>query len=163
MQDSLQNRHVQGKESVAIQEMSYVRHYNAANERLRYNRQTFADAQAREDPQREVDVSDEIDPYLVCRVEQGALECALWQMEQGERAVALFLTEESAQAYRQAAELADWLAVRPSREALLEVLSACHDRGINFAVLDPDQRQARRVFDLGAVLRAARLDGNLSP
>jgi hypothetical protein len=104
-------------------------------------------------------MSDEIEPFLVCRVEDGSLECAVWQLKEGERAVALFLSEASARAYCAGAGLTGRQVIRPGRAGLREVLTACYQAGIRFAVLDPDQHQARRIFDLGAVLKAPDAGG----
>jgi hypothetical protein len=100
-------------------------------------------------------MSDEIEPFLLYRFQEGQFACALWQLEQGEQAVALFLSGESARAYREAAGLAGWSVLRPPRQGLQEVLTACQRAGVRYAVLDPDLRAAKKIFDLDAVLRAA--------
>ena len=81
---------------------------------------------------------------------------ALWQVAQGDRALALFLSAESAGAYRDAAGLADWQVYQPAREALLTLIDAHVQAGVFLAVLDPDLRQGRRLFDLREIVRAAR-------
>jgi hypothetical protein len=101
-------------------------------------------------------MSDEIEPYVLYRVEGAQLECALWQLEQGDRALALFLSQAEAEAYREEAGLGGWQVLRPSRDALRQLLQACADAGVRYAVLAPDRRQAKRLFDLRAVLEAAR-------
>jgi hypothetical protein len=100
-------------------------------------------------------VSAEIEPYILYRVEGAQLECALWQLQQGERALAVFLSADSATAYRDAARLAGWRVLRPGREALLELVRAHVGAGVRYAVLDPDLAQAKRIFDLQAILEAA--------
>jgi hypothetical protein len=116
-------------------------------------------------------VSEEIDPFILYHLQGSQLECALWQIAgteppAGERALALFLSAESAAAYREAAGLAGWQVLRPARLALLDVLRACRQAGVRYAVLDPDLCQAKRFFDLDAILSAADeagLSGNEAP
>jgi hypothetical protein len=93
-------------------------------------------------------LSDEIEPYVLVRVQRGEAECAVWEVVGGHRAVALFLTEESARAYRDLAGLAGWQIVKPSREALRELLAACVAAGVRLAALEPDGAQAKRLFNL---------------
>ncbi len=99
-------------------------------------------------------MSEEIQPYLVYRINGTQLECTLWKLREGERAVALFLTAEAARAYHQEAHLgAEWKIFQPGKEALFQLLEACYGAGIHYAVLDPDQQKARRIFDLQQVLQ----------
>jgi hypothetical protein len=98
----------------------------------------------------------EIAPYLLLRIEAGEVKCALWRLHQGETALALFLSQESAAAYQNAAGLKDWQILQPGGDALLELLAAHVRAGIRLAVLDPDLQQGRRLFDLQEVIRAAR-------
>jgi hypothetical protein len=106
--------------------------------------------------QTETPPPEEIAPFLLLHVEAGEVKCAQWQAAQGGRAVALFLGEESARAYRDAAGLAGWQVYQPAREALLTLIDALVQTGVFLAVLDPDLRGGRRLFDLREVLRAAR-------
>jgi hypothetical protein len=99
-------------------------------------------------------VSDEIEPYVLYRVDGPHFECALWQLRQGDKALALFLSGDSALSYRSAAELTGWEVLRPERPALLELLRAHFEAGVRYAVLDPDLRQAKRIFDIRAILAA---------
>jgi hypothetical protein len=100
-------------------------------------------------------VSEEIHPYLVYRIQGQQLECTVWGLSGGERAVALFLTPEAAHAYHAATRLgSEWKVFRPGKEALLQLLQACYRAGIHYAVLDPDLQQARQIFDLKQVLQA---------
>ncbi len=98
----------------------------------------------------------EIVPVLLCRVEAGNMECALWKPQGGTSAVALFLNAESAAAYQTANGLdASWQQYQPSRVDLLEILRQMHTAGVTVAVLDPDQSTAKRLFNLHAVLENA--------
>src|SRR5260370_4306588 len=100
-------------------------------------------------------VNDEIDPYLIYRVVGAEVECAVWQLKEGPTALALFLSGDSATAYREAAGLGEeWKVFRPARAALLHLVGAAVQSGIRYAVLDPDQEKAKRVFDLQAIIGA---------
>jgi len=99
--------------------------------------------------------SDEINPFLVYRLSGSQVECALWQVQEGGQALALFLTEESAQRYCTAANLGPaWKVIRPPRAGLLELLKTAASNGIAHAVLDPDGEKARRVFNIAEILAA---------
>lgn len=102
-----------------------------------------------------VAIRDELEPFIVFRIAGGQAECATWQIENGSKALALFLSHDSAAAYMQSAGLdASWRVFRPKRAALLELLRAGRAGGIAFAVLDPDRQKARRVFDISEILLA---------
>jgi hypothetical protein len=100
-------------------------------------------------------MSDEIEPFVVYRIVGGQMECALWRFQDGRTALALFLTEDTATSYRDAANLdAEWKVFRPEKATTLrELLKGCFDAGVAFAVLDPDQDKAKRIFDLRAILQ----------
>ena len=100
-------------------------------------------------------VADELTPYLLVRVRDGRAEFARWRVEQGQDALALFLTEHNAMEYsRKALSGPGWQVVRPPRASILEVLRECHRAGIAFAVLDPDGEKAKRAFPIGEILAA---------
>ena len=95
----------------------------------------------------------ELQPYIMIRIADGVAECATWQVHDGGRALALFLTEESAQRYRQAAQLSDeWQIVRPPRRGLWELLQTSHSHGVGWAAVDPDASQAVRVVSISEIL-----------
>jgi len=98
---------------------------------------------------------DEIDPYIVCRTEGGQFQCALWALDQGQRALALFLTSEAATKYKLEAGLGeDWQIERPARDEIVRLIQQTVAAGIPYAVLDPDGQGAKRIFDLEQVLRS---------
>jgi hypothetical protein len=98
---------------------------------------------------------DEIEPYIVFRLAGGAAECATWQVETGGKALALFLSQESAAAYCSTSGLgSEWRVFHPKRGAMVELLRASRNAGIALAVLDPDANKARRVFDINEILTA---------
>ena len=94
-------------------------------------------------------------PYILYRLEAGQVECALWQIKDGPKALALFLTDEKAAGYRTAGQLdTQWQVFRPERAALLELLKACYQADVRHAVLDPTPEKAKRVFNIGDILAA---------
>jgi hypothetical protein len=97
----------------------------------------------------------ELHPHLVYRVDGDSARCALWRLEQGERAVAIFSTEELAEGYRRLLGEGAWRVTLPDQDGLLNVFRGCQAEGVRFAVLDPDGRQAKRIFDLKQVLERA--------
>lgn len=100
-------------------------------------------------------MSVELQPYIVYRLQGTQVECAIWQLKEGQQAVALFQSAEAAAAYRDAAELGpSWQVLRPPRDGLLHLLRACCDAGVSHAVLDPDQKTAKLIFDLKEILAA---------
>jgi len=100
--------------------------------------------------------TDEIDPFVVYRVSGGQMECALWTLAEGERALALFLTADGAGGYVATAQLTgQWKVFQPSKHDLLQILRHCRLAGIHRAVLDPGAETAQRLFDIEQVLAAA--------
>jgi hypothetical protein len=98
----------------------------------------------------------ELEPYLVYRIAGDQMECAIWTLREGYRALAMFQNGETAAAYRHGLGLGEeWNIFRPGRNDLLAILRQCHETGITLAVLDPDHEQARRVFDVHAMLHNA--------
>jgi hypothetical protein len=101
-------------------------------------------------------VSPELQPYVVYRLRDGEIECAVWQLQEGPKALALFLSGDAATAYRDNAHGEPaWRVFRPAREGLLQLLRACYEAGIRHAVLDPDREKAKLIFDLHEILAAA--------
>ena len=100
-------------------------------------------------------MGDEIQPYVVYRIDGEQMECALWQFKDGQKALALFLSGDAATTYKASANLgAEWKIFCPAREALLQLLKGCHEAGIGYAVLDPDLEKAKRIFSIREILRA---------
>lgn len=98
-------------------------------------------------------VSDEIQPYVVYRIDGEQMECALWQFKDGRKALALFLSGDAATSYITIAKLGGtWKIFCPTRPTLLQLLKGCHEAGVDFAVLDPDLEKARRIFDIRQIL-----------
>jgi hypothetical protein len=95
-------------------------------------------------------------PFVLWRLEESAARVALWQLADGQRAVALFHSAQTAAHYRTSAGLEPtWQALQPARRELLALFRACLDAGIRFAVLEPDTRQARRIYDLQRIVQQA--------
>ena len=100
----------------------------------------------------------EIEPFVLCKVDRGQLECALWRLAEGQLAVALFLSADSASAYRAESGLdAAWRTYRPLKSDLLTLLRECLDGGVPYAVLEPSATSSRRMYDLARVVREAML------
>lgn len=103
---------------------------------------------------------DEFQPHLVYRSSSRHLECALWALADGPKSLAMFLTSEAAGRYLDSAGLRPvWKSFQPARPQLLKILEHCLQAGIKYAVLEPDNDQIRRLFDLEQVLAAARAEG----
>lgn len=99
-------------------------------------------------------VNDEVQPFVVYRIDGEQMECALWQFKDGPQALALFLSGDAATTYRSSANLgAEWKVFSPGRDVLLELLRGCNEAGIAYAVLDPDLTQAKRIFSIPQVLK----------
>lgn len=99
---------------------------------------------------------EEVEPWLVCRVRDGQFECAVWRLEQGQLALALFLTEQSAAEYRRTVLSDAWQTRKPGREELLAILEESGRAGIELVALDPSTTEALRLFRIADVLRNSR-------
>jgi hypothetical protein len=98
---------------------------------------------------------DDIQPYVVYRIDGVQMECALWQFKDGQKALALFLSGDAAMTYRTSANLGEeWRIFCPARDALLQLLKGCHEAGVGYAVLDPDLEKAKRIFSISEILSA---------
>jgi hypothetical protein len=85
------------------------------------------------------------------------MECALWQVKEGPKALALFLSGDAATSYREAAALgAEWKVLCPAKNALLQLLKSCYEAGIGLAVLDPDLEKAKRIFNIQEILSGVK-------
>ncbi len=102
-----------------------------------------------------VNVNDEIEPYIVYRIDGEQMECALWQFKDGPKALALFLSGDAASTYTASAKSGPgWKMFCPAKETLLQLLKGCRDAGIEYAVLDPDNEKAKRIFRIHDILVA---------
>ena len=107
-------------------------------------------------PGEKINVSDEIQPYIVYRIDGEQMECALWQFKDGQKALALFLSGDAATSFKESATLREeWKIFRPAKETLLQMLKGCHEAGIGYAVLDLDPEKAKRIFNIHEILNAA--------
>lgn len=98
-------------------------------------------------------MGDDLNPWVLYRLDGGQVECALWQLREGGKALAVFSTEQSAANYRGAAGFTSaWRTYRPVRSALFELLRTAHQQGIAHAVLDPDRESARLIFPIADIL-----------
>lgn len=102
-----------------------------------------------------MNLSDELQPYLLCHVDPNGMRCATWTLSGGSQALALFLSQDSADRFRLGASLNEvWRSYCPNRHDLIEILRQSMKSGIAHAVLEPDQARAKSLFDLAAVLRS---------
>lgn len=98
-------------------------------------------------------MSDEIEPYVVYRIDGEQMVCALWRIEDGREAIALFLSGDAATSYMESACLgAGWKIFRPAKKVLLQILNGGYQSGIGHAVLDPGLDTAKRVFSIRDIL-----------
>lgn len=105
-----------------------------------------------------MNATDEIQPYVVYRIDDEQMECALWQFKDGQKALALFLSGDAATSYRTCANLGtEWKIFCPAKEVLLQLLKGCWEVGIAYAVLDPDLAKAKRIFSIQEILHSASL------
>ncbi|MEX0867755.1 MAG: hypothetical protein WD030_10385 [Pirellulales bacterium] len=98
----------------------------------------------------------EIEPFIVFHAGGDAAEVALWKLADGRQAIALFMDQESAEGYRAAAGLTDdWQVFQPDRAALVTLLHAALDSGVEFVVLQPTADSAQRLWSISDVLANA--------
>lgn len=102
-----------------------------------------------------VNLSDEIQPYVVYRIDGDQMACALWQLKDGPKAIALFLSGDSATSYIESTNRGtEWKIFCPAKEALGQLLKAAfYQAGIGYAVLEPDLEKAKRIFKIHDMLR----------
>ena len=101
--------------------------------------------------------NDEIEPYLAYRLDGDKMAFALWPLDDGTRALALFVSAELANQHLRNDEHSDaWRIVRPAKKDLLKVLEECFEAGILHAVLETGQAEQHLIFDIVEVLQAER-------
>ena len=100
---------------------------------------------------------EEICPFIVYRLDDQGMECAIWRLTDGRESLALFLDEAKAQAYIESTQLGtDWKPHCPGRNDLLEIIRQSTAAGISLAALDPNGEEAKRLFDLEEVVQKMR-------
>lgn len=104
--------------------------------------------------------NDEIEPYVAYQVEGDKMDFALWPLDAGGSALALFLTAEAARGYVDGAQLeGEWRIVRPAKPDLLRILEECWEAGVLKAVLDTGHDGRQILFDIFEVLAASKQAG----
>ncbi len=84
-------------------------------------------------------------------------QVALWQLSQPAAvALALFSDQAKADAYAHSLVGRSCNVIHPSQRELLGLMIQCFQQQIVYAVLDPTETQASRIFQLREVLKAAR-------
>lgn len=97
--------------------------------------------------------SENFEPFLL--LSEQAEELAIWHLADGKAALAMFHSADAATSYKKLCNLGeDWQIIQPGKSQLLELLHACVNNAITVAVLDPDDKQAKKAFDLHAVIKA---------
>jgi len=99
----------------------------------------------------------DLEPFLLYIEAERQAEFAVWRLASGESALAMFLDRDEAQRYRSEANLGEaWNVYQPAPDMLRSILEACQAHGIEYAVLNPDQNQARRIWRVKDVLEGAQ-------
>ena len=96
----------------------------------------------------------DLQPWLVVSADGPAC----WQLQDDRIALAMFSTQEKAQAYAERSNLTESQTLQPAATDLVRTLMLCVAAAIELGVLDPDQTSARRVFDLPSILKRFRTD-----
>lgn len=105
--------------------------------------------------------ADEVEPYVAYQVEGDKMDFAIWPLEGGDRALALFLSAEAARGYVDAGQFhGDWRIVRPAKPDLLKILEECWEAGVLKAVLDTGIEGRQILFDIFEVLEASKPAGD---
>jgi len=98
----------------------------------------------------------ELHPHVIYRIDGDQARFATWQLQEGHEALAIFTTHEAATRYLIELEHSvGWTVYEPPREKLIDVLRGCREAGILYAALDPLGGNAKTLFDIPQVLRAA--------
>ncbi len=96
----------------------------------------------------------DLEPYLLYIEAEHQAEFAVWGLASGGSALAMFLERADAERYRDEAGLDDaWYVYQPTPAVLQSIFEACRAHGIEYAVLNPDLHQARRIWRLEEVLQ----------
>lgn len=95
-------------------------------------------------------------PFLIFKTESGQVEFAQWRTQGGDAALAVFQDRAKAEAFIQVSSLSDaWMVMQPALPMLQSIFKAMIQAGVLFAVLDPDDKSARTVYNLVEVVAAA--------
>lgn len=81
---------------------------------------------------------------------------ALWQVADGPICLALFSTRENAARYAARMGIDPSTAEQLEAQPFVELLVECFRSEVRWAVLDPEDRYAKKLFDLADVLRRVR-------
>lgn len=95
-------------------------------------------------------------PFLIFKAESGQAEFAQWRTQAGDSALAVFQDRAKAEAFMKVSFLSEgWMVMQPALPMLQSIFKAMIQAGVLFAVLDPDEKSARTVYNLVEVVAAA--------
>ena len=95
-------------------------------------------------------------PLLIFKTESGQAEFAQWRTQAGETALAIFQDRTKAETFSQLSSLSEaWMVMQPALPLLQSIFKAMLQAGIKYAVLDPDEKSAKTVYNIAEVIAAA--------
>ena len=95
-------------------------------------------------------------PFLIFKTESEQVEFAQWRTQAGDAALAVFQDRAKAEAFIQVSSLSDaWMVMQPALPMLQSIFKAMIQAGVLFAVLDPDDKSAKTVYNLVEDVAAA--------
>ena len=99
----------------------------------------------------------EIEPWIVVQEPDSESQLAMWRLSDHDSpSLALFSSRAKAETYAFSHAGDSWQVTQPARNILLGIMIECFQKQIEYAVLDPDGKSAKRIFKLREVLKAAR-------
>lgn len=106
----------------------------------------------------------DLQPWVLLRqLSDSEVEASLWSIAEVGMALSIFSTRERAETYRMQIlpdssnkAHADWMTIQPPELDFGKLLVAHYRAGVKWIVLDPSERDAKRVFSIAEVLKALR-------
>lgn len=106
----------------------------------------------------------DLQPWVLLRqLSNAEVEASLWSIAEVGMALSIFSTRERAETYRMQilpsssnTLHADWMSIQPREVEFGKLLVAHYRAGVKWIVLDPAERDAKRVFSIAEVLKALR-------
>lgn len=106
----------------------------------------------------------DLQPWVLLRqLSNAEVEASLWSIAEVGMAFSIFSSRDHAETYRmqilhggENAGHADWKSIQPQELDFGKLLVAHYRAGVKWIVLDPAERDAKRVFSIAEVLKALR-------